>query len=133
VLDPSARPPRPRLFWLFALFVGFYSVMRIGIFAMVEAGTIDPGRPVSPEVNFVIAWSQLAIGAAGLAGLAGMALRSRWGTQATVGAAAFTVLFDLWAVAAGFPTAAMGLAPAAVILAYVEGPRVLAPRARPAL
>jgi hypothetical protein len=104
---------------LMILFATVYYAARIGIFYLGATGEMAFEEEQSDLVEGVVVYSFLGIGVAGLLALPGVYLRKSWGLWGTVAVSAYTIAFDLWALALVQSSAAAGVIPAAVLLVYV--------------
>ena len=104
---------------LMMLFAGVYYLGRIGIFYLGATGEMAFEEEQSALVEGIVVYSFLAIGVAGLFTLPGVYLHRTWGFWGTVAISAYTIAFDIWALAAVQSSAAAGVVPAAVLLGYV--------------
>jgi hypothetical protein len=101
------------------LLAAAYYMGRLAIFYAGVTGSIEFEEEQSDLVFDFVTYSFLAIGVVGLMALPGVYMTKPWGFWATRGVCAYTVAFDLWALALVQPSAAAGIIPAAVIAGYL--------------
>jgi len=101
------------------LFAAAYYAGRLAIFYAGVTGSMEFEEEQSDLVFDFVTYSFLVIGVVGLLALPGVYMTKPWGFWATMGVCAYTVAFDLWALALVQPSAAAGIIPAAVIAGYL--------------
>ena len=101
------------------LFAAVYYFARLGLFYAGVTGTVDFDVEVSSLTRDVVNYSCLAIGAFGFLFLLGIYLAKPWGFWGTIAVSLYTIAFDAWAVATIQPSAALGMIPGAVLIAYL--------------
>jgi hypothetical protein len=104
---------------IIVLFAAAYYVGRLAIFYAGVTGSMEFEEEQSDLVFDFVTYSFFAIGVAGLLALPGVYMKKPWGFWATMSVCAYTVAFDLWALALIQPSAAAGIIPAAVIAGYL--------------
>ena len=107
------------VFAFFLLFCVVYYVARLAVYAMSLSGTNSLEHEVSPLAEAIVIYSFLGIGVIGFALLPGIALHKWWGLWGTVLLSAYTVVWDIWAAIWVQSSAAIGIIPAAIIMAYL--------------
>ncbi len=106
-------------FALFLVFCVVYYIARLAVFAMALSGTNSFEHEVSQLAEDIVFGSFLAIGALGFALLPGVALHKPWGWWGTMAISAYTIAWDVWAAIWVQSSAAIGIAPAAIIMGYL--------------
>ncbi len=104
---------------LFLLFCAVYYFARLAVFAMALGGANEFEREASELAEAVVLGSFLAIGVIGFVLLPGVALHRWWGFWGTILVSAYTVAWDVWAAIWVQSSAAIGIAPAAIIMGYL--------------
>lgn len=107
------------LLLLLLLFAALYYAVRVAIFYAGVSGDMSFEEDQSALVEAFVLYSFLAIGVAGLLLLPGVYLHRPWGFWGTVVVSAYTIIFDLWALAAVQASAGAGVVPAAAIAGYL--------------
>ncbi len=107
------------VFVLFLLFCVVYYIARLAVFAMALGSTNSLEHEISQLAENIVFGSFLAIGAIGLALLPGVALYRPWGFWGTVALSLYTVAWDIWAAVWVQSSAAIGIAPAVIIMGYL--------------
>ena len=106
-------------FVIFLLFCAVYYIARLAVFAMALGGTNSFEHEVSKLAGQIVLGSFLGIGVVGFALLPGVALHKPWGFWGTVVLSVYTVAWDVWAAVWVQSSAAIGIAPAAIIMVYL--------------
>jgi len=104
---------------IIVLFAAVYYVGRLAIFYAGVTGSMEFEEEQSDLVSDFVTYSFLAIGVVGLLALPGVHMTKPWGFWGTMGVCAYTVAFDLWALALVQSSAAAGIIPAAVVAGYL--------------
>jgi len=117
----SLRPMKGKnaVFVVFLLFCVVYYIARLAVYAMALSGTQSFEHEVSDLAEAIVFYSFLGIGVIGFALLPGVALRKWWGFWGTMLLSAYTVVWDVWAAIWVQSSAAIGIAPAAIIMGYL--------------
>ncbi len=119
------------LFVLIVLFMIVYYIARIAIFGVTLLGDMGGLEHEQSElVEAMISYSFLGIGVLGFVFLPGVVIHRYWGFYGTVAVSLYTIAWDVWAAIWVQSSAAIGIAPAAIILGYLFVTRMefLSPR-----
>jgi hypothetical protein len=111
--------PKKIVMMLILLFAAIYYLARIGIFYLGLSGEMNFEEEQSELVEGAVLYSFLAIGVIGLIMLPGLYLGRSWGFWGTIVVSLYTIVFDTWAYAMVQVSAAAGVIPASVLLAYL--------------
>ncbi len=108
------------VFVLFLLFCVVYYIARVSIFTWSSSlGTDAFEHEVSELSVAIVSYSFLMIGVLGFIFLAGIVLHKPWGFWGTIAVSAYTVAWDIWAAIWVQSSAAIGIAPAIIIMGYL--------------
>lgn len=114
---------RGKAFVLFLVLAAFYYLFRVALAAADLTGGLPLDVEPPAHVRNFLDLSELAIGVLGLAGVAGLYRTRRWGYWTTVALSAYTIAFDGWSAVAVQASAAMGIIPPVLIMAYLYASR----------
>ena len=104
---------------LVVLFAAIYYAARVGIFYLGTSGEMQFEEEQSQLEENIVTFSFLAIGVVGLITLPGVYILKPWGFWGTIAVSVYTIAFDIWAYVLVQSSAAAGVIPAAVLLAYI--------------